>query len=197
MAAISPSFQNDYKEKQGTGSQIGPLTCGHQRSIENPYLSNMDRKDVFVVRNHISVARRMLSLLVGWLLLVHSVMFGFMHAPVALAATVHKAASAQSESAQTYVPLIICTANGIKTISIPAEAAENGRPSPHSSSNFEGFQCASCGLGNHAVGMPVEPELPMVHRVKLSNKVTALHITARLHGFCPIAASPRAPPRAI
>jgi hypothetical protein len=39
--------------------------------------------------------------------------------------------------------------------------------------------------------------LPLIHRIRLSNQVTALHITARLHDFCPIAASPRAPPVAI
>ncbi|RCK29429.1 DUF2946 family protein [Thalassospira lucentensis] len=145
-----------------------------------------------VTRKNISAARRTLSLFVGWLLLVNAMMFGFMHAPVALAAV-----PTGTESAQTYVPLIICTANGIKTISVPADVAEDGSTSPHSSNSYEGFQCASCGLGNHAVGLPVHPELPLVHRVKLSNQVTALHITARLHDFCPLAASPRAPPKAI
>ncbi|MDG4718141.1 MULTISPECIES: DUF2946 family protein [Thalassospira] len=146
-----------------------------------------------VTRKHIPVVRRTLSLLVGWLLLVNGMMFGFMHAPVALASVPASTASADV----TYVPLIICTANGIKTISVPAEVAKDGGTAPHSSNAYEGFQCASCGLGNHAVGMPVEPELPLVHRIKLSNQVTALHITARLHGFCPIAASPRAPPATI
>ncbi|MFV1850598.1 MAG: DUF2946 family protein [Thalassospira sp.] len=140
-------------------------------------------------------ARRTLSLCVAWLLLVNALLFGFMHAPVAMAAEPTGAISA--DGSQNYVPLIICTANGIKTISVPAELAENGAPSPHSSDAFDGFQCASCGLGNHAVGMPVEPELPVIHRIKLSNTVTALHITARLHDFCPIAASPRAPPFSI
>lgn len=139
---------------------------------------------------NIPAFRRTLSLFVAWLLLVNALMFGFMHAPVALAAAPNGA-----QEPLTYVPLIICTANGIKTISVPAERAENGDLPPHSSSSYEGFQCASCGLGNHAVGMPVEPEIPLVHRVRLSNQVTALHITARLHDFCPLAASPRAPPR--
>lgn len=144
------------------------------------------------------VARRTLSLCVAWLLLINALLFGFMHAPIAMAAEPLPAGVGSSEEvAQTYVPLIICTANGIKTISVPAALAENGAPSPHSSDAFDGFQCASCGLGNHAVGMPVEPELPLVHRVRLSNKGTALHITARLHDFCQIAASPRAPPTAI
>ncbi|MHC8494485.1 DUF2946 family protein [Thalassospira sp. SM2505] len=146
-----------------------------------------------VTRKHIPVIRRTLSLLVGWLLLVNGMMFGFMHAPVALAAV----PTSTTASEVTYVPLIICTANGIKTISVPAEVANDGATAPHSSNAYEGFQCASCGLGNHAVGMPVEPELPDVQRVKLSNQVTALHITARLHDFCPIAASPRAPPALI
>lgn len=144
-------------------------------------------------RNTIPVVRRTLSLFVGWLLLVNALMFGFMHAPVALASV----PSGIETSDVTYVPLIICTANGIKTISVPAEIAKDGGTSPHSSDAYEGFQCASCGLGNHAVGMPVEPELPQVHRIRLSNQVTALHITARLHDFCPIAASPRAPPTLI
>ncbi|MBC05913.1 DUF2946 family protein [Thalassospira sp.] len=138
-------------------------------------------------------ARRTLSLCVAWLLLVNALFFGFMHAPVALEAV----PTANTEVSQTYVPLIICTANGIKTISVPADLAEDRAANPHSSDAFDGFQCASCGLGNHAAGMPVEPELPLVHRVRLSNKVTALHITARLHDFCPIAASPRAPPVVI
>jgi len=141
-------------------------------------------------------ARRTLSLCVAWLLLVNALLFGFMHAPVAMAAEPIGAAST-ADAPQAYVPLIICTANGIKTISVPADLAENRTPSPHSSESFDGFQCASCGLGNHAAGMPVEPDLPLIHRVRLSNKVTALHITARLHGFCPIAASPRAPPALI
>ena len=141
-------------------------------------------------------ARRTLSLFVAWLLLVNGLLFGFMHAPVAFAAEPTGVAE-NVDGPRNYVPLIICTANGIKTISVPAELAENGRPSPHSSDAFDGFQCASCGMGNHIVGMPVEPELPIIHLVELSNKVTALHITARLHDFCPIAASPRAPPRTI
>tara|TARA_E500000318_G_scaffold105545_1_gene112562 strand:- start:284 stop:730 length:447 start_codon:yes stop_codon:yes gene_type:complete len=148
---------------------------------------------VSVIRNNIPVVRRTLSLFVGWLLLVNALMFGFMHAPVALASV----PSGTEASDMVYVPLIICTANGIKTISVPADMAKNGGTSPHSSDAYEGFQCASCGLGNHAVGLPVEPELPVLHRLKLSNQVTALHITARLHDFCPIAASPRAPPAAI
>lgn len=138
-------------------------------------------------------ARRTLSLCVAWLLLVNALLFGFMHAPVALAA-VPTSATEASQTTETYVPLIICTANGIKTISVPAGVAESTTTYPHSSDAFDGFQCASCGLGNHAVGMPVEPQLPLVHRIRLSNKVTALHITARLHDFCLIAASPRAPP---
>ena len=138
-------------------------------------------------------ARRALSLCVAWLLLVNALFFGFMHAPVAMAAEPTGIVSTTNAD-QAYVPLIICTANGIKTISVPADLANNGTPYPHSSDAFDGFQCASCGLGNHAVGLPVEPELPLVHRVQLSNKVTALHITARLHDFCQIAASPRAPP---
>lgn len=146
-----------------------------------------------VTRKHIPVVRRTLSLLVGWLLLVNGMMFGFMHAPVALASV----PSGTETSDVIYVPLIICTANGIKTISVPADVAKSTGTSPHSSSAYEGFQCASCGLGNHAVGMPVDPELPLVHRIKLSNQVTSLHITARLHGFCPIAAFPRAPPASI
>lgn len=141
-------------------------------------------------------ARRTLSLCVAWLLLVNALFFGFMHAPVAMAAEPTGVISTEN-AVQTYVPLIICTANGIKTISVPADLADNGAPYPHSSDAFDGFQCASCGLGNHVVGMPVEPELPLVHRVRMSNKVTALHITARLHDFCPIAASPRAPPATI
>ncbi|MEQ8390943.1 MAG: DUF2946 family protein [Thalassospira sp.] len=146
-----------------------------------------------VIRNNNPVVRRTLSLFVGWLLLVNALMFGFMHAPVALASV----PSGAEASEMVYVPLIICTANGIKTISVPADMAKNGGTFPHSSDAYEGFQCASCGLGNHAVGLPVEPELPVLHRLKLSNQVTALHITARLHDFCPIAASPRAPPAAI
>ncbi|MEQ8286011.1 DUF2946 family protein [Thalassospira sp.] len=146
-----------------------------------------------VTRNNNPVVRRTLSLFVGWLLLVNALMFGFMHAPVALASV----PSGAEASEMVYVPLIICTANGIKTISVPADMAKNGGTFPHSSDAYEGFQCASCGLGNHAVGLPVEPELPVLHRLKLSNQVTALHITARLHDFCPIAASPRAPPAAI
>lgn len=141
-------------------------------------------------------ARRTLSLCVAWLLLVNALFFGFMHAPVAMAAEPTGVISTEN-AVQTYVPLIICTANGIKTISVPADLADNGAPYPHSSDAFDGFQCASCGLGNHVVGMPVEPELPLVHRVRMSNKVTTLHITARLHDFCPIAASPRAPPATI
>jgi hypothetical protein len=131
------------------------------------------------------------------MLLLNALLFGFMHAPVALAAEPTGVVVDTSDAPRAYVPLIICTANGIKTISVPAEIAENRTPSPHSSDSFDGFQCASCGLGNHAAGMPVEPELPLVHRIKLSNTVTALHITARLHDFCPIAASPRAPPVAL
>ncbi|WP_430472756.1 DUF2946 family protein [Thalassospira lucentensis] len=146
-----------------------------------------------VTRNNNPVVRRTLSLFVGWLLLVNALMFGFMHAPVALASV----PSGTEASEMVYVPLIICTANGIKTISVPADMVKNGGTSPHSSDAYEGFQCASCGLGNHVVGLPVEPELPVLHRLKLSNQVTALHITARLHDFCPIAASPRAPPAAI
>ncbi|MBX2831319.1 MAG: hypothetical protein KTR23_09095 [Rhodospirillales bacterium] len=145
-----------------------------------------------LTRKHISLGRRTLSLFVGWLMLTNALMFGFMHAPVALASV-----PSGTEESQVYVPLIICTANGIKTISVPADIAEDGSVTPHNADAYEGFQCASCGLGNHAAGMPVEPELPLLHRLKLSNQVTALHITARLHDFCPIAASPRAPPAFI
>ncbi|MCC9623988.1 DUF2946 family protein [Thalassospira sp. MA62] len=150
-----------------------------------------------VTRNNAPFAQRALSLLVAWLLLVNALFFGFMHAPVAIAATPTAPQTAGQTGETAYVPLIICTANGIKTISVPANQADSDGPTPHSPSAFDGFQCASCGLGNHAVGMPVEPELPDIYRVRLSNKVTALHITARLHDFCPIAASPRAPPASI
>ncbi|WP_404425567.1 DUF2946 family protein [Thalassospira australica] len=137
-----------------------------------------------------SAFRHSLSVAVACFLLANALMFGFMHTPVALANT---PVATGEPTDQSFIPLIICTANGIKTISVPADAAKEGGPSPHSSA-YEGFQCAICGLGNHAVGLPVEPELPLIHRVRLSNSVTALHITARLHDFCPIAASPRAPP---
>lgn len=70
-------------------------------------------------------ARRTLSLFVAWLLLVNGLLFGFMHAPVAFAA---EPAGIETgvDGPRNYVPLIICTANGIKTISVPAELAENG-----------------------------------------------------------------------
>jgi hypothetical protein len=147
-------------------------------------------KAVIRTRQIYSALRRSLSVAVACFLLANALMFGFMHAPVALANT---PAVVGGNADQNFIPLIICTANGIKTISVPAGATEEGGSSPHSSA-YEGFQCAICGLGNHAVGLPVEPELPLIHRVRMSNAVTALHITARLHDFCPIAASPRAPP---
>lgn len=158
-----------------------------------PDLIQSGWKPVYFTPLNSLVARRTLSLCVAWLLMVNALFFGFMHAPVAL----ETVPTSNTEVSQTYVPLIICTANGIKTISVPADLAEDGTPNPHSSNAFDGFQCPSCGLGNHVVGMPVEPELPLIHRIRLSNQVTALHITARLHDFCPIAASPRAPPVAI
>ncbi|WP_245829888.1 DUF2946 family protein [Thalassospira alkalitolerans] len=135
--------------------------------------------------------RRSLSVGVACFLLANALMFGFMHAPVALANT---ATATDANTGQSFIPLIICTANGIKTISVSPELATGSTTSPHSSNAYEGFQCAICGLGNHAVGLPVDPEMPMILRVRLSNSVTALHITARLHDFCAIAASPRAPP---
>jgi hypothetical protein len=165
---------------------------GVSRVYQIPDLIQSGWKPVYFTPLNSLVARRTLSLCVAWLLLVNALFFGFMHAPVAL----ETVPTSNTEVSQTYVPLIICTANGIKTISVPADLADDGVPYPHSSDAFDGFQCASCGLGNHAVGLPVEPELPLVQRVRLSNKVTALHITARLHDFCQIAASPRAPPAA-
>ncbi|NIZ01261.1 DUF2946 domain-containing protein [Thalassospira lucentensis] len=134
--------------------------------------------------------RHGLSAVVALFFLCNTVMFGFMHVPMAKAEGVSLASIVNGKK---YIPIVICTGTGLETILVSPDG-EKTTPDGGSPA-VKGFQCALCGLGNYTFAMPVEAQLPDMVRVRLSNAVTALHITARLHDFCPIAASPRAPPR--
>lgn len=139
---------------------------------------------------HISlICRQCLLALVSVLFLANTIMFGFMHIPMAKA---NGASLASMMDGVVRIPIVICTGSTFKTIlvradGLPDEPAENA-------DTPDGYECALCGLGNYAFGMPVAPELPKLAAIELSNAVTALHITATMHGFCAIAPSPRAPP---
>lgn len=133
--------------------------------------------------------RRGLSALVAVFFLANTIMFGFMHIPMAKA---NGASLASVMDGVVRIPIVICTGSTFKTIlvradGLPEEPAQN-------TDNPKGYECALCGLGNYAFGMPVTPELPELAAIELSNDVAALHITARKHVFCALAPSPRAPP---
>ncbi|OSQ39775.1 DUF2946 family protein [Thalassospira mesophila] len=128
-----------------------------------------------------------ITTLVACLLLVNTVLFGFMHAPLA----------AQANADGTgYIPLLICTANGIQAIRVPADPADP-QSAPETSGkydSYEAYQCALCGIGMHAMAPAEIVEIPVLHRILLSNAVTALHITAHSPQFYPQAGPARAPP---
>lgn len=133
--------------------------------------------------------RHSLSAVVAVFFLCNTVMFGFMHVPLAKGNGVSLASILDGKE---YVPIVICTGTGFETVLVSAAGKQT--PPNNGSNASKGFQCALCGLGNYAFAMPVEAQLPDMVRLRLSNAVVALHVTARLHDFCPIAASPRAPP---
>ncbi|MFH1805401.1 MAG: DUF2946 family protein [Pseudomonadota bacterium] len=134
-------------------------------------------------RQTFSAYAPLLSLMTAGLLLFNAMLFGFMHSPLA----------AQNEDG--FVPLVICTANGIRTISVPGTAPEDGNAPSHN--GFDGFQCSLCGLGSHASAMIIDPVLPSLDRLELSNVAATLHITAHSPDFCTLASEPRAPPRLV
>lgn len=141
-------------------------------------------------RHHIArICRHGLTAVVALFFLSNTLMFGFMHIPLAKA---NGASLASIMDGSERIPIVICSGTTIKTILVRAD----GRPEtpPEKADIPDGYQCALCGLGNFAFGMPVSPILPEMVNLRLCNAVTSLHITARLHAFCPIAASPRAPP---
>ena len=131
--------------------------------------------------------RETIASMVACILLVNTVLFGFMHAPLA--------AQARADG-NNYIPILICTSQGIKAIRVPGNALDD-KAAPKTSGqydSYEAYQCALCGIGLHAVTPGVAPEIPEIHRILLSNAVTALHITAHTPDFYPRAGSPRAPP---
>lgn len=141
-------------------------------------------------RQHISlICKQSLLALVGVFFLANSLMFGFMHIPLAKA---NGASLAAMMDGVVRIPIVICTGSTFKTIlvradGLPDEPAQNADMP-------DGYECALCGLGNYAFGLPISPASPDLAALELSNAVTALHITATMHGFCAIAPSPRAPP---
>lgn len=141
-------------------------------------------------RHQISlIFRQCLSALVAVLFLANTVMFGFMHIPLAQA---NGASLASVMDGTVRIPIVICTGSTFKTILVRAD----GQPDEpgQNADTPDGFECALCGLGNYTFGIPVTPVLPTPEAIKLSNTVAELHITARMHAFCAIAPSPRAPP---
>lgn len=135
------------------------------------------------------IFRQGLSALVAVFFLANTIMFGFMHIPMAKA---NGASLASVMDGVVRIPIVICTGSTFKTILVRADGLPD-EPSQNSDPQT-GYECALCGLGNYAFGMPVTPELPELEAIALSNAVAALHITARKHVFCAIAPSPRAPP---
>jgi len=133
--------------------------------------------------------RQGLSALVAVFFFANTIMFGFMHIPLAKA---NGASLASVMDGVVRIPIVICTGSTFKTILVRAD----GQPDEpgQNAETPDGFECALCGLGNYAFGMPVTPVLPTPEAIKLSNAVAELHITACKHVFCAIAPSPRAPP---
>lgn len=131
-----------------------------------------------------------ITTLVACLLLINTVLFGFMHAPLAAQA---------NADGKGYIPLLICTANGIQAIRVPSDPA-NPQSVPEISGkydSYEAYQCAMCGFGMHSMAPTASFDIPVLHRILLSNAVTALHITAHSPDFYPKAGTPRAPPVAL
>ncbi|WP_252724081.1 MULTISPECIES: DUF2946 domain-containing protein [unclassified Thalassospira] len=133
--------------------------------------------------------RQGLSALVAVFFLANTIMFGFMHIPMAKA---NGASLASVMDGVVRIPIVICTGSTFKTVLVRADGLPD-EPGQNADAP-DGFECALCGLGNYAFGMPVTPELPELEAIELSNAVAALHITARKHVFCALAPSPRAPP---
>ncbi|WP_349593406.1 DUF2946 family protein [Thalassospira sp. NFXS8] len=129
-----------------------------------------------------------ITTLVACLLLINTVLFGFMHAPLA--------AQARADGSG-YIPILICTANGIQAIRLPSDpnAPQSAPETSGRYDSYEAYQCALCGIGMHAMAPTATYEIPELHRILLSNAVTALHITAHSPRFYHKAGSPRAPPR--
>ncbi len=129
-----------------------------------------------------------ITTVVACILLINTVLFGFMHAPLA----------AQAQDGQnSYIPILICTANGIQAIRIPGDAFDEDKTTPEASGrydSYEAYQCALCGIGLHTIAPSPSPEIPEIHRILLSNTVTALHITAHAPDFYPRSGASRAPP---
>ncbi|WP_073953637.1 DUF2946 family protein [Thalassospira sp. TSL5-1] len=130
--------------------------------------------------------RETITSLVACVLLINTVLFGFMHAPLA----------AQTQGQNNYIPILICTSHGIQAIRLPGNAFDDKAPPTTSGQydSYEAYQCALCGIGLHAITPGTSPEIPAIHRILLSNAVTALHITAHAPDFYPRSGSPRAPP---
>ncbi|AUG54924.1 hypothetical protein CSC3H3_04565 [Thalassospira marina] len=128
-----------------------------------------------------------ITTVVACILLINTVLFGFMHAPLAARA---------DASGDGYIPLLICTSNGIQAIRLPTDPTD-GKATTESSGrydSYEAYQCALCGIGMHAMAPTATLEIPEIHRILLSNAVTALHITAHSPEFYPHAGPARAPP---
>ncbi|MCC9623986.1 hypothetical protein LPB41_20085 [Thalassospira sp. MA62] len=133
------------------------------------------------------ICRQGLSTVVAVFLLCNTIMFGFMHIPLAKA---NGASLATILDGNERVPIVICTGTGLKTIIARAD----GTPDTGQSDPPKGYHCTLCGLGNYTFALPISAELPERHALIFANAATALHVTATLHEFCDLVASPRGPP---
>jgi hypothetical protein len=128
--------------------------------------------------------RAAIAALVTGFLMLNTVLFGFMHVPLAARARA---------GGDDYVPVFICTINGIQPLDLID--GSNGAKNTAKYDGYGGYQCALCAKGLHTMAPPMVFDMPVMTRLELSHRVRPPRPVVRDPGHAGFAASPRAPPR--